>query len=458
MALQSQTLRGSSSIRSSSGVLVRTNRTAHRRLLGLILLVLVLGAGFIYVARSRDGGGLGPAAARADETTLSGVKGSTSGAVPPMNTPLAAATPTQPEPTVLEMGSRTRAGSAAPSNALPAFTAATRPSVPAATPPPTGTMAGMGQARDPLGSGQQAPRGAPPSSAPSPAPATPATTGSSPDGSGLPGELAAVQTLAERAITEKRLVDARTQLNKILVDPRISEKDREGIRRWMTDLNKDLVFSANAYPNDPMVEMYKVEKGDSPIKISRKVNSVTEYGLIVRVNGINPNALSVGRQLKIVKGPFHAVVSKSAFRMDVYQGPPPAPGSVGTSGLGAGAEPGWTYIRSFPVGLGEKGGTPLGAFVVKEGSKLVNPPWVNPRTGEKFDKDNPKNPIGERWIGLSGLDEKTKAFNGYGIHATIVPESIGKEMSMGCVRMNEEDVEVVYEMLMGKVSVVKIVP
>ena len=37
-------------------------------------------------------------------------------------------------------------------------------------------------------------------------------------------------------------------------------------------------------------------------------------------------------------------------------------------------------------------------------------------------------------------------------------ESIGKEMSMGCVRMNAEDVEVVYEMLMGRSSVVKIVP
>ena len=59
----------------------------------------------------------------------------------------------------------------------------------------------------------------------------------------------------------------------------------------------------------------------------------------------------IGQQLKIVKGPFHAVVSKSAFRMDVYAGPTPAPSSIGTSGLGAGAEPGWVYIRSFNVGL-----------------------------------------------------------------------------------------------------------
>ena len=123
-----------------------------------------------------------------------------------------------------------------------------------------------------------------------------------------------------------------------------------------------------------------------------------------------------------------------------------------------GAEPGWVYIRSFPVGLGEKGTTPLGAFTLTERSKLINPHWANPRTGEKFDKDNPKNPIGERWMGLTGLDDKSKAYKSYGIHGTIEPDSIGREMSMGCVRMAAPDVELMYEMLMERVSVVKIVP
>ncbi len=464
MALQSQTLRGASGVR-SSGALVKAQRTSQKRILGLMLLVLILGAGFIYLVRNRDGGGaagLGPQTAKADGAATTGAA-----TVPPMKDPIAAATPVaspaapKVEPTVLEMGGRTRpanaTGTGTPVNTLPTFTNATKPTTtPAVTPttgatPTTAPTAGLGtppptgtpMVRDPLATSQPA--------------ASPATA-TQPDGSGLPGELAAVQSLAERAIAEKRLVEARAQLNKILVDPRVGEKDRDGIRKWMADLNKELVFSANAYPNDSISDTYKVEKGDSLIKISRKVNSVTESGFIQRVNGVNPNALRVGQQLKIVKGPFHAVVSKSAFRMDIYAGPAVAPSAIGTSGLGGGAEPGWTYIRSFPVGLGEKGVTPLGAFTVKENSKLINPHWVNPRTGEKFDKDDPKNPIGERWLGLQGLDEKTKEVNGYGIHGTVVADSIGKEMSMGCVRMNAEDVEVVYEMLMGRSSVVKIVP
>ncbi len=457
MALQSQTLRGSSNVR-SSGALDKANRSGSKRVVGLALLVLIVGAGFIYLVRSRDGGGaagLGPQQAKADGSAASGM-------VPPLKDPIAAATPvatasTPPvapkvEPTVLEMGGRTRPSNATtPTNTLPAFTNATKPiSIPSGT--PTSGAAGAAATT----------QTAPGAVTPPPPTATPMVrdplASTQPDGSGLPGELAAVQGLAERAIAEKRLVEARAQLNKILVDPRVGEKDRDGIRKWMSDLNKELVFSANAFPNDPMVDSYKVEKGDSLIKISRKVNSVTESGFIQRVNGVSPSALRVGQQLKIVKGPFHAVVSKSAFRMDIYEGPSVAPSAIGGSNLAAGAEPGWIYICSFPVGLGEKGVTPVGAFTVKDGSKLINPPWVNPRTGEKFDKDDPKNPIGERWIGLLGLDEKTKAFTGYGIHGTVAPESIGKEMSMGCVRMNAADVEVVYEMLMGRSSVVKIVP
>lgn len=448
MALQSQTLRGASGVR-SSGALVKAQRSSQKRILGLMLLVLILGAGFIYLVRNRDGGGaagLGPQTAKADGSAATG-------AVPPLKEPIAAAIPAAPkvEPTVLEMGGRTRPSNATtPTNTLPAFTNATKPTTtPAADPATTPVASGAGTAAPPTGTPMV--RDPLATSQPAAAPTTP-------DASGLPGELAAVQTLAERAIAEKRLVEARAQLNKILVDPRVGEKDRDGIRKWMTDLNKELVFSANAFPNDPISDTYKVEKGDSLIKISRKVNSVTESGFIQRVNGVNPSTLRVGQQLKIVKGPFHAVVSKSAFRMDIYAGPSVAPSAIGTSGLGAGAEPGWIYICSFPVGLGEKGVTPIGAFTVKDQSKLINPPWVNPRTGEKFDKDDPKNPIGERWVGLQGLDEKTKAFTGYGIHGTVVPESIGKEMSMGCVRMNSADVEVVYEMLMGRSSVVKIVP
>ncbi len=100
----------------------------------------------------------------------------------------------------------------------------------------------------------------------------------------------------------------------------------------------------------------------------------------------------------------------------------------------------------------------MGRFRVRAASKLVNPAWANPRTGERFSRHDPDNPIGERWIGLEGIDDANRDLAGYGIHGTIEPESVGRQSSMGCVRMLPEDVEVVYEVLMERISTVEIRP
>jgi lipoprotein-anchoring transpeptidase ErfK/SrfK len=115
------------------------------------------------------------------------------------------------------------------------------------------------------------------------------------------------------------------------------------------------------------------------------------------------------------------------------------------------------YIRSFAVGVGENDSTPVGRFVVRPASKLINPVWRNPRTSEFFAADDPENPIGERWVGLEGTGEIAHV-EGYGIHGTIEPESIGQDASMGCVRLGDDDVAVVYECLEESVSEVHIRP
>jgi len=95
---------------------------------------------------------------------------------------------------------------------------------------------------------------------------------------------------------------------------------------------------------------------------------------------------------------------------------------------------------------------------VAQGRKLVNPTWTNPRTGRMYGADDPKNPIGEYWIALEGADDESAGKAGYGIHGTIDPLSVGKEMSMGCVRMLPKDIELVYFCLVDKYSTVRIDP
>lgn len=424
MALQSQTLRSSSGPRSSTALKSRSGPA--KRLLGIMLLVGVVGGGLILLTRKRDGfagqGGLSPQVASAN--------------------PAAQTTRPGPGPSSDPMVA-TAAGPRPVAPTAPVQTPVVQPAQPAqALPQAPAPAPGTAPQRDPL---------------PGVTPAAP-VGGTGASAGGLSPDTLALTTAAEKASAEGRLVEARSMLNKALANPATPAPDRAALRAWIARLNQDLVFSPKLFAGDPIGGKYTVVKGDSLVVITRKEGTVAEPALIARVNRMsNPNALSVGQTLKVVKGPFHAVVSKSAFRMDVYAGPTPSDTSLGKSGLPDGMEPGWTYIASFPVGLGEKSGTPIASFMVKP-NKLINPTWANPRTGQKYAADDPQNPIGERWIGLEGHDEGSKGFQGYGVHGTIEPESIGSERSMGCVRMRAEDVEVVYELLMPKVSVVKIVP
>lgn len=248
-----------------------------------------------------------------------------------------------------------------------------------------------------------------------------------------------------KAAQENRLVEARRLLNRALHDPSATEAERASLRDAIGRMNDTLVFSSTVVPGDPLAETYKIQERDNLSTLVRKHRLAVESGFIQRINRISdPTRIRVGQNIKFVRGPFHAVVDKDAFRLDLYA----------DINDGAGNR---MFIKSFPVGLGEHGSTPIGPFVVNS-SKMENPSWVNPRTREKFAADDPMNPIGDRWLGLTGTGPETQTLSGYGIHGTIEPDSIGKEMSMGCIRCRSEDVEVIYEMLVPESSTVEIVP
>jgi len=202
------------------------------------------------------------------------------------------------------------------------------------------------------------------------------------------------------------------------------------------------------------VDRYTVQSGDRLSTIARDHTAV-DWEFVQRINRIeDPRFIRVGQTLKLVTGPFHAVIDKGDFRLDVYAGPAPKmDGADSIAPATAGELP--VYITSMPVGLGEYGSTPVGSWIVND-TKVINPSWKNPRTGEFFDRDDPENPVGERWIGLDGTDDQTSILTGYGIHGTVEPDSIGEERSMGCVRLNPYEVEMLYELMRAERSVVLI--
>ncbi len=260
------------------------------------------------------------------------------------------------------------------------------------------------------------------------------------------GPIAAMISEAARQESAGRPVEARATLNRALHDSRATESERDAIRDRMGKLSDLILFSSTPVAGDPYTTSAVVQAGDTLTKITASNNLQTDWRFVMRVNNIAaPNRLAVGQKLKLIKGPFHAVVSKSAFRLDLYIGEPDASGHR-------------MFVRSFPVGLGEFGSTPIASFIVRPNSKLINPSWRNPRTGEFFTADDPKNPLGEYWIGLDPADQASAQYVDYGLHGTIDPDSIGYEKSMGCVRLAEPDIRLLYETLIDRVSTVRIAP
>jgi hypothetical protein len=238
-------------------------------------------------------------------------------------------------------------------------------------------------------------------------------------------------------------VDARRALTAALAPGALDPADAEFVRDRLAALNRRLIFSPEVVPDDPFSRRYLVGPGDQLGGIARQESLAVDWRFILRVNRmVSARSLRVGQRLKLVTGPFHAVVDKSDFRLDLY--------------LGSGGNR--VFVASFPVGLGEFDQTPVGRFRVRPHSKLIDPQWTNPRTGQRHSSDDPTNPIGERWIGLVGDEDATRDLPGYGIHGTIDPASIGSSKSMGCIRMLPDDVALIYEVLTEQHSTVVIRP
>jgi lipoprotein-anchoring transpeptidase ErfK/SrfK len=238
-----------------------------------------------------------------------------------------------------------------------------------------------------------------------------------------------------------QLVAARLQLSALLRSGTLTESEAAQARGVLTDISDTLVFSKEIVANDPFALEYIIRGGDTLSGIVQKMGLQVNWRFIQRINGIKrASSIRPGQNIKLITGPFHATVDKDTYRIDVFQGD--------------GNEK--VFVRSYRVGLGEFNSTPTGLFKVRNNSKLLNPTWVNPRTREFYSADNPLNPIGERWIGLEGIEERTKDLSGLGIHGTIEPETIGTQASMGCIRMGSDDVAQVYEMLAEGVSTVVI--
>lgn len=250
-------------------------------------------------------------------------------------------------------------------------------------------------------------------------------------------------------LAAKRLAEGRVELSKALLSGALPPATQDAVRETLTDLAGRMTFSREVFDGDPYAMQYTFQPSEVLAKVERKLKLHVPTQIVMKINGIqDARTIRAGQTLKVILGPFHAIVTKGDYTMDIYL-------------HREGSEP--VFIKRLRVGLGKDGTTPIGLWRVGLGSKLVRAPW-NPPPNSPIRRSiawgEPDYPLGKRgyWLGLEGIEEKTRMHAGYGIHGTNDPSSIGRAESLGCIRLADEDIDLVFSLLYEKWSTVRVRP
>ena len=216
----------------------------------------------------------------------------------------------------------------------------------------------------------------------------------------------ALNKLAQIYLFKKDLISARNYYKEI-VEYFPDAKEIADIQKKMEDINMKLLFS-------PVITeesvSYVIKPNDTLGKIAREHNTTVE--LIKKSNNLSSDIIIPGNMLKVNNANFNIFVDKSQNILFLKRN-----GEI---------------IKAYTVSTGANNSTPVGKFKIEE--KMVSPVWY--KMGAIVSSDSAEYELGKRWMGIS--------VKGYGIHGTNDPSSIGKQITKGCVRMQNPDVEELY--------------
>jgi len=224
---------------------------------------------------------------------------------------------------------------------------------------------------------------------------------------------------------------------------RIKSRGNTGKRlRHEKDEEREEIFDEQAplaliyHKAEKWRETYTVKPGDTLSRIGDLFQVPDE--LLMQINDIKrASDLQVGRELRVIRGPFHVRVRRSTKHMFLYLHD--------------------VCIAAFNVGLGQPGlEIPTGLWRVKSGGKLVKPTWTDPETGRRYAPDDPDYPLGTRWIGLEGVQGNAVSRMGFAIHGIRDASDLGKHTSKGCIVLKDSDVVQLYFMLVPEHSKVEV--
>lgn len=215
----------------------------------------------------------------------------------------------------------------------------------------------------------------------------------------------------EQQLQAGQLAEAHLALTQFYGDPSLTPDERIRLSDLLSQLAGTVIYSQQHLLAAP----YQAVAGDTLEQVATMCN--VPWQLLAKINGLPDNGpLQPGQELKIVKGPFHAIVDLQERQLVLFLN-------------------GERYAGRFPIAIGtEHPPAPGQHYVVK--NKLVNPTYYG--ADRVLTPEDPQNPLGTRKI---ELDQQLS------IHGTNDPAGLDRDDPRGCIRLSARDVEDLYDIL-----------
>jgi len=187
------------------------------------------------------------------------------------------------------------------------------------------------------------------------------------------------------------------------------------VRRAAEDVLGE-IHIAMVFSPAPMPEKtdYVIQPGDRLAAIARRFGCTIE--LLMKGNGLKSEVIRPGDRLRVLTGRFSVEVSKSSNELVVRLND--------------------RFFKRYRVGTGEYDKTPTGEFTITE--RIPQPTWWR-ADGRAIPYGDKENVLGTHWLSLN--------VPGYGLHGTWEPETVGRSVSAGCIRLLNPDIEELFTLL-----------
>lgn len=247
----------------------------------------------------------------------------------------------------------------------------------------------------------------------------------------LQAKFAAFMTEVQKKLEEDKLAEAHSALSMLYGNPDMPAEQARQITDLLDRLAGTVIYSRRHYLEPP----YVTQSGETIDKIAQRYN--VPWELLANINGLMPvggpvndaavrdKPIPAGTELKVVRGPFEAVVRLDRHELTLLlQG---------------------RYAGRFPVAVGRDQPRLEGTYSI--GEKALGPTYYGP-DGVTISAGDPKNPLGRAWIGLTDR---------IGIHGISDPQCVGRSDNRGTIGVADRDLQDLYGILSvgSKVTVLR---